>query len=141
MPDPQPDIEILDRSECVRLLRTMTFGRLAYSSAALPAVQPVNFVVHGDTIIVRTTSESKLAAATRHSVVAFETDRIDEHTRAGWSVTVVGRSSHVTDQSVLEELTQEGPEAWGNPRGDRFVAIRIEQINGRWLHSPIVTIR
>lgn len=141
MPDPQPDIEILDRSECVRLLRTTSFGRLAYSSAALPAVQPVNFVVRGDTIIVRTTSESKLAAATRNSVVAFETDRIDEQTRAGWSVTVVGRSSHVTDQGVLEELAQDGPDAWGNPSSDRFVAIKIEQINGRWLHSPIVTIR
>jgi hypothetical protein len=33
----------------------------------------------------------------RGSVVAFEVDCIDAAGRAGWSVTVVGRSEHVAD--------------------------------------------
>jgi hypothetical protein len=43
-------------------------------------VRPVNFCLDGDDIVIRTAAGSKLAAATRRAVVAFE---VDDSTR--WS--------------------------------------------------------
>lgn len=137
----QPPIEVVDQAECVRLLRSVSFGRLVWTVDAMPVVQPVNFVIRGDTVVVRTASESKLAVAAINHVVAFEADQIDTQTRAGWSVTVVGRSYEMVDPADLEELALIGPEAWGRPASARVIAIRIERITGRWLHSPAVTVR
>lgn len=140
MHEQQPAIETLSRAECVRLLASVPFGRLVYTVAALPAVQPVNFVVRGDRVIIRTASDSKLAAATRNAVVAFQADQIDTQGRAGWSVTVVGRSSEVVNPVELAELALTGPQAWGRPDSYRFIGIGLEQVTGRWLHSPVLTI-
>ncbi len=133
----QPAVETLSRDECLRLLRSVPYGRLVYTVDALPAVQPVNFSVRDDAIVVRTMSDSKLAAATRNSVVAFQADQIDSQTRAGWSVTVVGRCEEVTDPAEQAELVRNGPEAWARPDSHRFIVVRAEQVTGRWLHSPI----
>jgi nitroimidazol reductase NimA-like FMN-containing flavoprotein (pyridoxamine 5'-phosphate oxidase superfamily) len=133
----QPDIEILTRAECLRLLGTVPFGRLVHTDAASVAVQPVNFVVRGDAVIVRTASAAKLAAATGSGLLAVEADDINIQTRAGWSVTVVGHSHEVVDPVELSELALTGPDAWGRPGSDRFIAVRIEQVSGRWLHSPV----
>lgn len=141
MSDEPPDIETLSRAECLRLLGSVPFGRLIYTVAALPAVQPVNFAIHGDAVIIRTASESKLAAATRNSVVAFQADQIDAQTRAGWSVTVVGRSYEAVEPGELAELALTGLEAWAHPASDHFIVVRIEQITGRWLHSPVGPLR
>ncbi|MEP6697459.1 MAG: pyridoxamine 5'-phosphate oxidase family protein [Pseudonocardiales bacterium] len=134
MKQQQPAMETLDRAECMRLMRSAPFGRLVYTIAAMPAVQPVNFIVHNDMIVIQTVSQTKLAAATHSSVVAFETDEIDTATHTGWSVMVVGRCSEVTDLFELAELAEAGPTAWASPDGQRFIAIRIEQVTGRWLH-------
>lgn len=140
MSEEQPAVETLSRDECVRLLASVPFGRIIYTVAALPAVQPVNFTIRHDTIVVRTASESKLAAATRNSVIAFQADQIDVATRAGWSVTVVGRCSEVVDPVEVAELALTGPQAWGRPASDRFIVIGIEQVTGRWLHSPVARV-
>ncbi|MDP9222546.1 MAG: pyridoxamine 5'-phosphate oxidase family protein [Actinomycetota bacterium] len=134
MKQQQPAMEILDRAECLRLMCRAPFGRLVYTVAAMPSVQPVNFIVHQDMIVIRTASESKLAAATRGSVVAFETDDIDVETHTGWSVMVVGRCYEVTELFELAELAAAAPRAWACPDGQRFIAVRIEQVTGRWLH-------
>ncbi len=138
MREEQPAIEILDREECLRLLSSVPFGRLVYLVSDRPAVQPVNFVIRHSTIVVRTASESKLAAATSQSIVAVQADQIDVSTRAGWSVTAVGRCAEVGDPVEIAELTLTGPAAWGRPGSDRFIVVTIEQITGRWLHSPAV---
>jgi uncharacterized protein len=130
----QPTMEALDRADCLRLMSGVPFGRLVYTAAALPVVQPVNFIVHNDLVVIRTASDSKLAAAARGSVVAFETDEIDATTRTGWSVLVVGRCYEVTELFELAELADAGPESWAFPDGQRCIAVRIEQITGRWLH-------
>ena len=65
-------------------------GRIAYTRQALPAVEPVNFALDRGDIVVKTDEGSKLAAATRNAVVAFEADCVEPDEHAGWSVTVVG---------------------------------------------------
>ncbi|MGB9378520.1 MAG: pyridoxamine 5'-phosphate oxidase family protein [Mycobacteriales bacterium] len=137
----QPIVQRLDRADCLRLLGGAQFGRIVYTVKALPAVQPVNFVVRDDSVIIRTQSESKLATAVSNRVVAFQVDDIDSETQSGWSVSVVGHCYEVETSAEVEELRRSGPQAWGNPRGERFIGIRIEQITGRWLHSPALPSR
>ncbi len=49
------DLEILGRAECVALLRSAPVGRVVYTDQALPAIQPVTFVLDGDeAVVVRT---------------------------------------------------------------------------------------
>ncbi|MGW3352896.1 pyridoxamine 5'-phosphate oxidase family protein [Nonomuraea rubra] len=63
-----------------------------FTDRALPAAQPVAFHLDGERIVIRTGIGSKLAAATRHAVVAFEADEFDQEERTGWSVTVIGHA-------------------------------------------------
>ncbi len=67
-------LEVLNREECLRLLRHATLGRVAITSGALPQVLPVNFRLFGDRIVFRTGLGTKLDAATSNNVVAFEVD-------------------------------------------------------------------
>jgi hypothetical protein len=122
-------LEILDRDECLRLLGRATLGRIACSFNALPTVLPVNFRVDGDRILVRTGRGTKLDAATRNEVVAFEVDDFDPTYHSGWSVVVTGIAHEVTDPHELGDLP---PLARWAPRGDaRVVAISTHLVSGR----------
>src|SRR2546430_13894797 len=93
--DPAP-VEKLDRATCMRLLGSVPVGRIAYSADAMPAIQPVNYTLDGDTIVIRTVSSAKLAAARRREIVAFEGGEIDPANAAGSSVLVGGTATAIT---------------------------------------------
>lgn len=86
-------LEVLNREECMELLGSTTIGRVGFTVGALPAILPVNFQLIGDHIVFFTGPGSKLVAAMREAVVAFEVDQIDDLTKEGWSVQLVGRAS------------------------------------------------
>ena len=86
--------EDLPRGECLRLMSTVGVGRIIYTRQALPAVELVNFTLDGGDVVI-TTVRSQLASAVRDSVVAFETDHFSPQYKAGWNVTVIGRSREV----------------------------------------------
>jgi hypothetical protein len=71
------ELHELGRGECLRLLADGVIGRVAFTDAALPAVQPVGYHLDDEEIIFRTRNGGKLAAATRHAVVGFEVDDFD----------------------------------------------------------------
>ena len=74
-------LEHLSPDECMRLMGSVAVGRIVYTRQALPAVELVNFALVDGDIVIRTSAEGKLAAATRGAVVAFEADAV-EHRRA-----------------------------------------------------------
>jgi uncharacterized protein len=86
-------LELLDEEECLQLAATRPVGRVAVSLDALPAVFPVNFRLDGRDVVFRTGPGTKLQAALRNAVVAFEVDDFDTDGRSGWSVMIIGRSS------------------------------------------------
>jgi hypothetical protein len=88
--DPHPQ-------ECLRLLATVPVGRIGVSIGALPAVLPVNFALVGADPVILTASGTKLDAATRHAVVAFEADSYAPDGSSGWSVLVQRTCSEVAD--------------------------------------------
>ena len=127
-------LEIIDSSECLRLLCTQTLGRIALSTGALPVVFPVNFAVIDEHIVIRTAHGTRLARAARDAVVAFEVDQIDVSTGTGWSVMVQGFAREVEDRPDLA-LARSAPLArWLDPTESMHVEISIDVISGRRVH-------
>ena len=125
-------LEVLDHGECVRLLSTMSLGRLAISAEALPTIVPVNYALDDDQVVVHTRRGSQLAKATRNSVVAFEVDDFDDLTGAGWSVVVRGFAREVTE-GLLPHPPMATRWPWGDPTRTRPIAISLDLVSGRRL--------
>ena len=126
-------LEHLSRDECMRLMGSVPVGRIVYTRQALPAVELVNFALDDGDIIIRTDAGSKLAAATRGAVVAFETDSVDDAGHTGWSVTVVGQARAVTDDAEIQHLMQIPLTPWAPGRRDHFIRILPTIVTGRRL--------
>lgn len=130
-------LEILSREESLRLLSSVSVGRVSVTIRALPRVLPVNYLVDGETIVFRTGNGTKLHAALKNTVVAFEADDLDPETRTGWSVMVIGTAEQVTDDAErarLETLDFDNWVSTGNL--DHFVKVPVVHIGGRRLLSP-----
>jgi uncharacterized protein len=125
----------LSRDECLRLMGSVPFGRIIYTRQALPAVELVNFALDDGDIIIRTDYGGRLATATRGAVVAFEADSLDPAGQAGWSVTVIGQSSEVTEASEISRLGQMGLSSWAPGGREHFIRISPGILNGRKLLS------
>jgi nitroimidazol reductase NimA-like FMN-containing flavoprotein (pyridoxamine 5'-phosphate oxidase superfamily) len=125
-------LEVLGRAECLRLLGTATLGRVAVTADALPVILPVNFLVADDQIVIRTGRGTKLDAATRNAVVAFEVDDIDPMYHTGWSVLVTGVARDLTAHPELLELPHL-PARWAPEQSadGRLVAISLDLVSGR----------
>ncbi|WP_239161348.1 pyridoxamine 5'-phosphate oxidase family protein [Acrocarpospora phusangensis] len=136
MPRPAEDVDsaglrVLSSEDCLRLLGRAPIGRIVFTDRALPAVQPVNYLLVGQDIVIRTAIGSRLAAATRSAVVAFEVDEFDPLTRTGWSVTAVGRSRAVTEFDELQRLNALPLTSWAPGDHDHFIVMRPQQLTGR----------
>jgi uncharacterized protein len=123
--------EILGEEECFRLLSVGTIGRIAVTMGAIPAIFPVNYLFADGAICFRTGAGTKLSAATRHAVVAFEVDEIDRLYHSGWSVLAVGMASVVDEDADLARIDHLPLRAWAP--GERAHVIRIvpEFVSGR----------
>jgi uncharacterized protein len=126
-------LEVLTPQDCLSLLGSARIGRIAYTDQALPAVQPVTFVIDNDSVLVRTGDGAQLASAARNAVVAFQVDELDPDSRRGWAVMVVGYAHEVTDPDELHRVEQLPLRAWFTTDHDHFIRISIELIDGRRL--------
>jgi uncharacterized protein len=128
----------LGKAECLRLLAGHEIGRVVFTDAALPAAQPVTYLLDDEEIVFRTSGGGKLAAATRNAVVAFQVDRIDTDTRTGWTVLGVGQAYEVVVPDRLAELAERIPTPWAPNRTAHTIAIPLQRLSGRRLvvHSP-----
>lgn len=88
----------LTRPESLRLLDLVPIGRIVYTVRALPAILPVSHLIDDGMVVVRT----HIGAECAGSVVAYQADEIDVHTRTGWSVTVTGVARRVLDQDEVD---------------------------------------
>jgi uncharacterized protein len=137
-PVPIPDVEVLDPPTCLALLSTVTVGRIGFTLDALPAIQPVPFLLHGDQVVAATPAGSGLVAGSRGAVVVFQADALGPGARAGWTVSVVGPSRPVRDPAeaaVLDGL----PWLPGTLRPDRcYVTVAAGRVQG-WRARPPVS--
>lgn len=123
--------EVLDRDECLRLLGTVPIGRVGITTRALPAILPVTFRRDGDRILFRTGEGTKLATATRNTVVSFEVDDFDAAAHTGWSVLVIGVARRIEGDEA-RALATDLPR-WADSEDGHVVAITAELVSGRRL--------
>jgi nitroimidazol reductase NimA-like FMN-containing flavoprotein (pyridoxamine 5'-phosphate oxidase superfamily) len=124
-------LENLSPDECMRLMGSVAVGRIVYSRRALPAVELVNFALVDGDIVIRTSAEGKLAAATRGAVVAFEADAVELDGHAGWSVAIVGQARAVSDAEEIGRLERVALTSWVPGCGGHFIRISPTIVNGR----------
>jgi nitroimidazol reductase NimA-like FMN-containing flavoprotein (pyridoxamine 5'-phosphate oxidase superfamily) len=138
------EVDVLDDAECLALLRTATVGRLAYTEGALPAVQPVPFVLGNGEVFIPTHPGSRVAAASRGAVVALAVDDVDLRARTGWSVTVVGPARLIADHTEVGRLDQLGArlraqvwaQLWAPGARHCYVGIAVRLVRGGRLTGP-----
>ena len=118
----------LTTDECWTLADTQPVGRLAWQGPHGVTIVPVNFVLTGRDVHLRTTAYSALARECDDSEVAFEVDQIDVLGHSGWSVLMRGRA-HLS----FGEGSGEQPDVWpGGIRGLQ-VTLDVTEVTGRRL--------
>jgi len=123
---------VLDEAESLELLRRATIGRVAVTIGAVPAVFPVNFGVLDDGMVVfRTGTGTKLDAAMRNAVIAFEVDEVDPAYHEGWSVLVVGVADELRDPEQIDRALRLPLATWAPGTRDHVVGLRPEFVSGR----------
>lgn len=124
----------LDRVECLRLLASQHFGRVAVVLGdGAPVIRPLNYVFdeRSQSVVFRTAHGSKLHALLRSKQAAFEVDSIDQSTRTGWSVVIVGMTEEVTDPNEVRRLETLGLDVWAPGPRMHWVRIRAWTVSGR----------
>jgi hypothetical protein len=125
-------LEALPRAESLRLLHSVSVGRLVYTHLALPAIRPVNHIVDGDRVIIRAFRGTAIAAAVGGNsgmVVAYEADRIDSDSHLGWTVIITGRASRLSDPAEVARY-QELLHPWVTGDLDDVIAIQADMVDG-----------
>jgi hypothetical protein len=118
--------------ECWQLVSTRRWGRLLVVVANHPELFPVDHLVDGRSLLVRTEEGTKLRAALG-ARVGFEVDEVDDDARLGWTVMLAGYANEVFDTRELELPEIDADEAvW---TGDRVHWLRIVpfKVSGRRL--------
>lgn len=118
----------LTEDECWELLGGVEVGRIAWPTAAGPEIVPVNHVVDGTTLRIRTPAYSALVREADDERVALEADGLDAGTRTGWSVVARGRAEVRYDGDRGPD-----PDPW--PEGSRrtLLVVTVDSITGRRL--------
>ncbi|WP_413760586.1 pyridoxamine 5'-phosphate oxidase family protein [Streptomyces sp. MMBL 11-3] len=125
----------LGSDEALRLLGSVSLGRIVFTRYALPTVRPVNHVLDGGDIVIRTHEGAALTSRAGRTdgpgvVVAYQADAIDGITHLGWSVVVTGWARLVTDPRELaryRRLLHPWAEQWAM---DYAVRIRPDLVTG-----------
>ncbi len=132
VPDSEPGpgpvhLRDLTADECWELAGSQPVGRLAWTGPQGPTVIPVNFVVDGHLVHVRTAAYSALARECDDSPVAFEIDDFDAAAHTGWSVLLRGRA-HLEYDAAAPSVD---PDVW--PAGARSLRLTVDvaQVTGR----------
>lgn len=131
-------LEILGREECLRLLGTVTLGRVGITIRALPVVVPMNFRLIGDRVVFRVGLGTSLDAAIHNAVVAFEADEVKPYGGGGWSVSVTGVAREITDPDEIAQMRHENVARWTEWGADRYIAISTDMVSGRRIPPDLV---
>ncbi|MGA4837611.1 pyridoxamine 5'-phosphate oxidase family protein [Streptomyces sp. G45] len=132
-PGPRRSVE-LDSGEALRLLGTVSLGRVVFTRHALPMIRPVNHLLDRGDIVIRTHEGAALTSRTRQTgptgvVVAYEADAIHPDTHLGWSVVATGYARLVTDPRELARY-QALLRPWVEQAMDYAVRIHPELVTG-----------
>jgi transcriptional regulator with XRE-family HTH domain len=130
---PHPVLEPLGPTECLRRLALGGVGRVAVNTGDRLVVLPVNYAMH-DGLVVFRTSPSTMLARQANGRVTFEIDRIDDETRAGWSVLVTGPARVLAEPELHRFKAGLRVDPWAGGLRDLYIAVTPEEVSGRRIH-------
>jgi Pyridoxamine 5'-phosphate oxidase len=116
----------------MRLLGSVSLGRIVFTARALPAIRPVCHLIDGDYVIIRTDSSAAITSELRAeagTVVAYEADAIDPAEHLGWSVIVVGVAHRVIDPDDAA-FYRRALRPWVTGAKDQVIAIHADMVTG-----------
>jgi hypothetical protein len=125
-------LRALPRQRSLDLLASVPYGRVVFSQRALPAIRPVNHLLHDGDVIIRTNLGSALSVETTLSgaiVVAYEADMIDAATQTGWSVVVTGSARAVLDEADIARY-ERALCPWIDDGKNTVIRISIDLVTG-----------
>jgi hypothetical protein len=123
-------LELLSERESLALASSRAIGRVGLSVGALPMVVPVNFCLVDRDVVFHTAPGTKLDAALRGAVVAFEVDDVDPIQHRGWSVLMVGIAGEVPREE-LPAIRALPVRPWVRGHREHVVRVRTELVSGR----------
>lgn len=131
-PTDHAGLEILPFEVCLRLLASVSVGRVGFFADGELVMLPVNHVMDGQDPVFCTAQGSKLSAAEGQDLVAFEADEYDAQTQSGWSVLVTGRAEVVYEDAEIDRLSRLGLRPWAAMVERPFwIRIRPTSVTGR----------
>jgi hypothetical protein len=121
----------LTSGECWDLLRGTSLGRVVFTMHALPAIRPVNHLIEGQVIVIRSNLGSAITgyASGGGAVVCYEADDIDPVRHIGWSVIATGTARPITDPAAVRRYRQ-ALQPWEAEPMDQIIAITPAMITG-----------
>ncbi|HEX6453794.1 MAG TPA: pyridoxamine 5'-phosphate oxidase family protein [Trebonia sp.] len=121
----------LTSGECWDLLRGTSLGRVVFTKHALPAIRPVNHLIDGQLIVIRSDLGSAITghASSDGAVVCYEADDIDPVRHTGWSVIATGTARLITDPAAVRRY-QQALQPWVAEPMDQVIAISPAMITG-----------
>ena len=126
------EIVELTYDECETLLRAGVFGRFVLTRPTGPEIVPVNYVVVGNTVLVRTTPGSLLDRYAEGTAVVFEVDQANYEQWHGWSVVARGPAARVTREHLThDERCVPGPPRWVTRNQESWIRLRWITLTGR----------
>ena len=127
-------LDVLKRGECLKLIASMSIGRLALVvDERGPLVVPVNYVLDGEVVVFRSGPGSKLHAL-RDTPVSFQVDLIDPFHHSGWSVLIRGVAHEVTPREVAHLVI----DTWAPGDKRHWIRVLPTAISGRKIRHPDV---
>ena len=126
--------EDLTVAEALRLLGGVRFGRVVFTSRAMPAVRPVRHVVVDGKIVIAAGPELVVGSpsvngggAGPDTILAYEADQLDNSGCSGWSVVVVGRAWPITGEAEIDRYRPLLPQI---TVPDQLVTISADVVTG-----------
>jgi nitroimidazol reductase NimA-like FMN-containing flavoprotein (pyridoxamine 5'-phosphate oxidase superfamily) len=124
---------VVDRVECLSLLEQQRVGRLGFVVDGWPVVLPMNYLVDGGDIVLRTDAGTKLSTLRHGAQVSLQVDSYDHVYRSGWSVLVFGFATEMIDDAAISQARSLGLHSWAGGDDNFWIRIRPLQITGRRL--------
>jgi uncharacterized protein len=122
----------LTKQECLDLLHASTVGRVGFSHPDGIKILPVNYLVVGEDVIIRTSPSGVIAALAKEgSEIAFEVDYHNTTGGNGWSVLLNGPITPLTDVE-FDALDLPGRiVAWAGADRTLYLRFTARQVDGR----------
>jgi uncharacterized protein len=129
---PHPQLDVIDRDECLRLLAADEIGRLAVVAGNTALILPVNYALDGETVVFRTDPGIKLDHGPR-ARASFEVDSFDRGQRTGWSVVATGRLEEVTryDAATFDRVRHLAVDPWAGGDKAHWMRLIPDRVTGR----------